>query len=304
MSLRIARQRHGSTDCQNLGVKGRTSVRERISPALTASLFSNYRSSVEALLELVDNFVDSAIAESPVHVDVVIHPASITITGVGGAGMGPEDFRRHYLNWGASPKRGQVKLGQYGQGGKAAVGFLGSRFSIEASRPGEDVAWRINDPDYRTRDRLKTYEVERVPRRFGGGGGYVRVRIDGVDKRVDEKRFLVRLGDTYRPLLGSGQLSIRLSGQEVRPAPFDVEVRREFRIRAAGTTLAGWYGVRADPTPDAGFRLYRLGRLIVAGEFFGHPVAAQAPNLGRLVGELEVPRVQLTMNKSDFDRDG
>jgi hypothetical protein len=43
----------------NLHVKPRTSVRERISPGLTASLFANYRSPVEALLELVDNFVSS-----------------------------------------------------------------------------------------------------------------------------------------------------------------------------------------------------------------------------------------------------
>jgi hypothetical protein len=89
----------------------------------------------------------------------------------------------------------------------------------------------------------------------------------------------------------------------VRPARLDVEDRRDFRVRAAGTTLTGWYGVRTEPAAEAGFRLYRLGRLIVSGEFFGHPVPAQAPSLGRLVGELEVPKVQLTMNKSDFDRD-
>jgi hypothetical protein len=67
--------------------------------------------------------------------------------------------------------------------------------------------------------------------------------------------------------------------------------------------LTGWYGLRAEPGSDAGFRLYRFGGLIASAEFFGHPVPAQAPNLGRLIGEMEVPRVQLTMNKSDFDRD-
>ncbi|MDQ6741338.1 MAG: ATP-binding protein [Candidatus Dormibacteraeota bacterium] len=283
-------------------MKPRTSVRERISPGLTASLFANYRSSVEALLELVDNFVDSGSPGGSLRVELSIQPSSITITGVGGAGMGPEDFRRHYLNWGGSHKRGQLKLGQYGQGGKAAIGFLGSRFSIESSRPGEEVAWRISDPDYRKRDRLKTYEVERVTRRFPDAG-YVRVRVDGVDKRVDERRLMARLADTYRPLLESSRLSIRLGGQDVKPSPLEVETRRQFRVRAAGTMLTGWYGLRAEPGSDAGFRLYRLGRLIASAEFFGHPVPAQAPNLGRLIGEMEVPRVQLTMNKSDFDRD-
>ena len=286
-----------------VGVSETTSVRERISPSITASLFTNYRSSSEAVLELIDNFVDSRLPSRPLRIDLAVHPASITITGVGGAGMGPEDFRRYYLNWGASQKRGQNKLGQYGQGGKAAIGFLGSRFSIEAGRPGEASAWRISDPEYRRRERLKTYEVERVRRRFGDEG-YVRVRVEGVDKRVDEKRLLARLGEVYRPLLESGDLQIRLAGQEVAAAPLEAERRYAFRVRAAGTTLSGWYGIRATPAPDAGFRLYRLGRLVAAGEFFGHPGPAQASNLGRLLGELEVPRAQLTMNKSDFDRDG
>ena len=34
-------------------------VRERIDPRLTASLFANYRSATDAVLELIDNAVDS-----------------------------------------------------------------------------------------------------------------------------------------------------------------------------------------------------------------------------------------------------
>jgi hypothetical protein len=33
----------------------RVTVRERIDPAITASLFANYRSSADAVMELVDN---------------------------------------------------------------------------------------------------------------------------------------------------------------------------------------------------------------------------------------------------------
>ena len=36
-------------------------VRERIDPRLTAALFSNYRTPLDALLELIDNAVDSRI---------------------------------------------------------------------------------------------------------------------------------------------------------------------------------------------------------------------------------------------------
>jgi hypothetical protein len=40
-------------------------VRERIDPGITASLFSNYRSSADSVLELIDNSVDSRIAGRP-----------------------------------------------------------------------------------------------------------------------------------------------------------------------------------------------------------------------------------------------
>ena len=51
-------------------------------------------------------------------------------------------------------------------------------------------------------------------------------------------------------------------------------------------------------------RCYRLGRLIADGEFFGHPGPATLPAMVRLMGEVDVPNVALTMNKTDFDRDG
>ncbi len=49
---------------------------------------------------------------------------------------------------------------------------------------------------------------------------------------------------------------------------------------------------------------YKLGRLIAIGEFFGHPNAVQVSGMSRLVGEIDLAPVPLTMNKSDFARDG
>jgi len=282
-------------------------VRERIAPQITASLFANYRSSIDAIQELIDNAVDSRIGDSPLRVGVRVTLTTLEIAAAGGGGMGPQDIERRYLRWGDSPKRGRSLLGQYGQGGKAAIGHLGSRFSIEASRPGDAAAWRFTDPDYRDRSRLKTYELETVPKRAPAASGWVRIRIEGVDKRVDDKRLAQRLASVYRPLLEAGQVEIDVNGRALRPAAIPVDEREPFRINAGGARLSGWYGVLAEGARtldlEPGIRCYRNGRLVTEGEFFGHPTPAKVPGTARLIGEVDVPHVALTMNKSDFDRD-
>jgi hypothetical protein len=282
-------------------------VRERIAPEITASLFANYRSSADAVMELVDNAVDSRIPKSPLSVEIAVHPQSLVVTAIGGEGMGIREIERNYLRWGGSPKRGRQLLGQYGQGGKAAIGHLGKRFTVEASRPGDEVAWRFTDDDYRDRSRLKTYELTETSKRTPVEVGYVRIRIDGIDKRIDVRRLSQRLAETYRPLLERQELELTLDRQEVRPAPLQVAERRAFAINTGGARLRGWVGL-SDPEHPAGgwvpgIRCYRLGRLIVDGEFFGHPGPATLPATVRLMGEVDVRNVALTMNKTDFDRD-
>jgi hypothetical protein len=286
---------------------GRITIRERIDPAITASLFSNYRSSADAVLELIDNAVDSRLSASHLAVEVTVRPTSLVVMSSGGDGMGVRELERNYLRWGGSAKRGKQLLGQYGQGGKAAIGHLGSRFIVEASRPGEGVAWHFEDEDYRNRSRLKTYDVGQVKKRLAAEVGYVRIRVDGVDKRIDLRRLAQRLGETYAPLLDSGVLSISLNGSTVGRAPLSVLERKPFQVNAGGGRLKGWLGL-ADaerPTPGwlPGLRCYKFGRLIADGEFFGHAGPAQVPALARLMGEVEIPNAPLTMNKSDFDRD-
>jgi hypothetical protein len=286
----------------------RVSVRERIDPNITASLFANYRSSGDAVMELVDNAIDSRRKGRPLEVLIQVHPSYFVIETRGGEGMGPLELERNYLRWGGSPKRGRKLLGQYGQGGKAAIGHLGTSFNVEASRPGDEVAWRFADPDYRDRSKLKTYELKVVPKRVAREEGYVRIRIDGVDKRLDPRRLSARLGDVYRPLVLRSELKMMINGVRVEPPLITFQEEHRFAVRAAGTTIKGWYGI-AEPEGRGidyvpGLRCYKLGRLIASGEFFGHPNAVQASGMAGLVGEVDLAPVPLTMNKSDFARDG
>ena len=286
----------------------RVTVRERIDPAITASLFANYRSSADAVMELVDNAIDSRLKGTPLEVLLQVHPSYFAIECRAGEGMGPGELERNYLRWGGSTKRGRKLLGQYGQGGKAAIGHLGSSFIVEASRAGDEVAWRFIDPDYRDRSRLKTYELKVVPKRVPGELGYVRIRIDGVDKKVDPRRLSARLGDAYRPLVAHGELKISINGTRVEAPPIRFQEEHRIAIRVAGSTIRGWYGL-AEPEGRGvdyipGLRCYKLGRLIASGEFFGHPNAVQVSGMARLVGEVDLSPVPMTMNKSDFVRDG
>ena len=282
-------------------------VRERIAPEITASLFANYRSSADAVMELIDNAVDSRLPKSSLKVDITVHPQSLVVTAVGGQGMGIREIERNYLRWGGSPKRGRQLLGQYGQGGKAAIGHLGRRFTIEASRPADPVAWKFTDEDYRDRSRLKTYELVETLKRTPLEIGYVRIRIDGIDKRIDVRRLSQRLADTYRPLLEREELELTLDRLDIRPSTLSLAERRAFAINTGGARLRGWVGLSDPAQPVGGWvpgiRCYRLGRLIADGEFFGHPGPATLPAIVRLMGEVDVPNVTLTMNKTDFDRD-
>src|SRR5579859_2660827 len=282
-------------------------VRERIAPEITASLFANYRSSADAVMELVDNAVDSRLPKSPLAVEITVHPQSLVVSASGGEGMGIREIERNYLRWGGSPKRGRQLLGQYGQGGKAAIGHLGKRFTVEASRPGDEMAWRFTDDDYRDRSRLKTYELLETPKRTPTEVGYVRIRVDEIDKRIDVRRLAQRLAETYRPLLERQQLRLTLDRSEINPSPLSLSERRAFAINTGGARLRGWVGLSDPEHPSGGWvpgiRCYRLGRLIADGEFFGHPGPATLPAMVRLMGEVDMPNVALTMNKTDFDRD-
>lgn len=281
-------------------------VRERIDPRLTASLFANYRSAVDAILELVDNAIDSRVAGQTMRVELTVRTGVIALVVVGGKGMGPAELERDYLRWGGSRKRSGDQIGRYGQGGKAAVGYLGERFAIVASRPGEPRAVGFEDETYRDRSRLRTYELHDRPKPVAAALGYVRIDIGGVDRPVDRRRLPGRLAEVYRPLLADGSLELVVDRAPVTLAPPELVERHDVSVRAGGRLVRGWYGLLPDPPPPgatAGIRLYHLGRLVGAPEWFGHQGPTLHPSLGRLVGELELPHVPVTMNKSDVDRD-
>lgn len=281
-------------------------VRERIDPRLTASLFANYRSAIDALLELADNAVDSRVPTHPLRVDLVVRPGTVGLTVVGGTGMDARQLERDYLRWGASSKRSGDRIGRYGQGGKAAIGHLGNRFRIVASAAGEEVAHAFADDDYRDRSRLRTYELHPEPKPVAPALGYVHLVIGEVDRRLDPARVRARLAEVYRPLLTQGVVVMTVDRAPVTPVEWQLDEEHRFTVRAGGHLVKGWWGLLPEPIPPAsvpGIRTYHLGRLVGDPTWFGHPGPNVHPGMARLVGEVELSYVPVTMNKSDVDRD-
>ena len=239
-------------------------------------------------------------------VDLAVRTGTVVLTAVGGTGMGPNELEREYLRWGASRKKAGESIGRYGQGGKAAIGHLGTRFEIRAGRAGEAGAHGFADENYRDRSRLRTYELHERPKPVAAELGYVRIEVVGVDRKADVRRLRARLGETYRPLLERGEVVMRLDRAPVTPLAWSLDDRHDISVRAGGRVIHGWWGLLPDPLPlsppEAGVRLYHLGRLVGSPEWFGHPGPAQHPALNRLVGEIELPHVAVTMNKADVDR--
>ena len=280
-------------------------VRERIDPRLTAALFANYRTPIDALLELVDNAVDSRVAGRALEIDIALRPGRISLSVVGGEGMGPRELEYEYLRWGGSSKRAGERIGRFGQGGKAAIGHLGGTFSIRASKAGDDVTHGFTDEAYRDRSKLRSYELTPGAKPVDRELGYVRIEIGAVDRKLDARRLHQRLGDVYRPLLTAGDVLIRIDRAAVVPHEWPVEERTDFTVRAGGRLVRGWHGLLIAPSPAAvegGVRLYHLGRLVGSPDWFGHPGPAVHPGLGRLIGEIELPHVPVTLNKSDIER--
>ena len=221
--------------------------------------------------------------------------------------MSPAAIERDYLRWGASSKKAGDRIGRYGQGGKAAIGHLGNRFEIVASAADDEHAYGFEDPAYRDRAPPAHRTTSHARKKAVAAHlGYVRIEIGEVDRKLDPRRLAEKLAETYRPMLEAGEVRMVVNRAPIAPRPWTVDERHELSVRAAGRLVRGWWGLLPEVpfpgAPEAGVRLYHLGRLVGAPEWFGHPTPAAHPALNRLVGEVELPHVPVTMNKADVDR--
>ena len=292
-------------------------IKERFSRRIVRTLMGNFRSFSEALLELVDNAFDKFDGfhgGRTLRVHVEASRSKIVVENIGGRGMGFQDLE-NWLLWGQSDT--EAGIGEYGQGGKAAMGYLGNAWQVQTKRWDESEMLEIKESQWREGDELKRYVVKsaRAPQELDGLG-YCRIEITSLrQKNQNIQRLWHQLGNAYRPLLKDGKVSITLNDQHVPPFELPIydgvpisQIREKTQN---GIFLTGWVGeLKRDArqrTPisiNGGMRVLRAGRLVCDGEFFGHPGPSYKQSLSRLIGEIEVStHVPVLPNKTDFDRD-
>jgi len=294
-------------------------IRERISRKMLRAVMANFRSVPDALLELVDNAFDEFDGyRGGTHLDVTIKMAkdSIIVENLGGKGMGRNELN-DWLNWGEALKTDAI--GVYGQGGKAAMGYLGSAWIVHTKRWDQPWLWEIKEDNWDDMSSSeKTFKALPTPINKGDqreGLGYCRFEIKNLKKRrQDINRLKTVLSNIYRKYLEEGKASITVNGESV--APLVLPIYEGFKIQQIaertpqGCRIKCWIGrlkrdvrVRGGPRIIGGMRLLRKGRLICDGEYFGHPDFRHKASLGMLIGEVELTKVPVLPNKTGFDID-
>ena len=99
--------------------------------------------------------------------------------------MSPAASRARLPPLGRVVEKAGDRIGRYGQGGKAAIGHLGNRFEIVRRPAGDEHAYGFEDPAYRDRARLRTYDLHARKKAVAADLGYVRIEIGEVDRKLD-----------------------------------------------------------------------------------------------------------------------
>ncbi len=291
-------------------------VKEKLTRKILRSVMAQFKSLPEALLELVDNAFDEfdgVHGGKHLDINIVITGHSITVENIGGKGMGIKELR-NWLNWGEPHKIDAI--GEYGQGGKAAMGYLGSSWVVQTKRWDEPCLWEIKGTKW---DDVSTQEksYRAIPQEYNlhKGLGYCSFEIRKLKKhRQDINRIRTNLANVYCTYLVKHKATITLNYEPIQP--LQLPIYEGFKMQnikertPQGYSIKGWVGrlkrdtrVRGEPRVTGGMRLLRKGRLICDGEYFGHHDFRYKASLGTLIGEVELNKVPVLPNKTNFDID-
>lgn len=220
-------------------------IKEKLSPSIKTALFSNFSNPYEAILEITDNSVSHRIPEKKMQ---------ITISFIGKKKFHIEDFRgegmdvnalKFFFDWGGVRTRESFDIGQYSQGGKAAIGYLGNSFVLITSPLKGGSAYRVQDVDITKTSELKTYNVLEFPAKSIDGYTHIEIsRLKFNPSDSFKNRLKEILLDTYRPLIDQREVDFIFDGEILKVSNFSLD--EYFRIAKVNLTVRGknyWDGL-------------------------------------------------------------
>lgn len=277
-------------------------LRESIDPRLLEALFSYFPNSETALLELVDNAIADRIDAVPMEIRIKLGKDTLEITNKGGSGMNLDRIQ-DFLTWGKPSEEASI-FRFYGQGGKAALGYLGKDWKLWSIPKDQGVIYEAEVKDWRSHDDglLKTVPIRE--RKTTMRGGAVQFQVSRLTVKLYRPRIASVLSAVYCPLLQRREVLIWLNGKPIGPAVLPCDDKREFEDETPLGKVRGWVGHKAEGSSvRGGIRCYAAqGRLIREREFFG--LDEPSVNTDAVIGEVEADFVPVLPNKTDYDRGG
>ena len=277
-------------------------LKEDIDINIVTALMRNYRNPVEAILELIDNAVDDRRQNIALKIEIFLGKNFIQIINTGGFGMGLRELQ-DFLKWGRSSKRG--KLGRYGQGGKAAMGYLGNSWKLKTSKLGDEKTFIIEEDDWRNRIKgRKKYKPKIFEGMTSKEQGKVIIEIKNLSRKINEKKLREALSDYYRMLLEEDKIKIEINKDPIKPLEIPLSEKERFTEVIDSKKIHGWIGLlKPNVSFRGGIRCCVLGRKITENEYFGHQDYTWKASLNRLIGEINADFLELNLNKTGFDAD-
>ncbi|HET9058129.1 MAG TPA: ATP-binding protein [Chitinophagaceae bacterium] len=286
-------------------------IRENFDPKLITALFKNFSSPYIALFELIDNAVDDRHPDEKLIVSINYNSddAKLSIKNFNGKGMTIEDLEK-FFTWGYSEKA-TGRIGRYGQGGKAALGYLAKSFTIKSHAKKNLMGFCVMVKDWENREVGFKDGFEVTAYQSLKDEGDVSFEIFGLKKEFDVDTIIKRIKKTYRPLITHKKVDFTVEGKSVKVDPiiYVPGTHKKFPVEISWNgrklTMNGEYGLVDDPKSDrGGFRIFQYGRNVAEKEYFGHTDPSKRWNVERLYGELYIDfDLPLSMNKTEIDRD-
>jgi len=271
-------------------------IEEQIDPRILETLFANFPNAETAMLELTDNAIGDRIPDEKMVLTIRITPSLIKVLNKGGWGMGL-DHLRNFLTWGRSEATGIFRF--FGQGGKAAIGYLGKRFLITSFPKDGDRSYIIEEAEdwtKRLNGQLKTYPVGE-DKKLVFDSGRVEINIHSLSRKPSLKKMRHLLQATYSKLLESGELQILFNDKWLLPEILSYDKQFDFEESTNYGVIKGRLGICLEGV--GGIRCYSQKRLITPKEFFG--LNPTEYDLSKLIGEIELDFVPVMPNKISYD---